>query len=162
MPTAAVTEEWFCDQITRNQTALFRTARTILRNDQDAEDAVQEAILSAYAGLGGLRDPERFRPWLVHILVNKCYDVCRGRRPAADLSDLEEILPAPGTDCTERLTLWQAVERLPADLRTAVVLFYYEDFTVRQISGILGLTEAAVKTRLHRGRNRLRQLLGEG
>jgi RNA polymerase sigma-70 factor, ECF subfamily len=161
MPTVSVTKEWFSAQVVRCEAAMFRTARTILKNDQDAEDAVQEAILSAYAGLGGLRDPERFKAWILHILVNKCYDTCRSRRQTVDLSDVEEILPASGTDCTEKLTLWQAVGSLPEDLRTAVSLFYYEDLSIRQISGVLGLTEAAVKTRLHRGRQRLRDLLGE-
>lgn len=157
----SVTKEWFCGQVVRNQTALFRTARTILKSDEDAEDAVQEAILSAYAGLESLREPEKFKPWILRILTNKCYDLCRTARPTVALSDVEEVLPASGTDCTERLTLWQAVERLPADLRTTVTLFYYEDLSIRQIAAVQNLTQAAVKTRLHRGRSRLRELLGE-
>jgi len=156
-----LTKEWFAGQVVHNQTALFRTARTILRSDQDAEDAVQEAILSAYAGLKTLRSPESFKPWILRILINKCYDLCRSSRPSVSLSDVEEVLPASGTDCTEKLSLWQAVERLPADLRTTITLFYYEGFNIRQISAVLGITEAAVKTRLHRGRAGLRNLLGE-
>lgn len=105
-----LTKEWFGGQVVRNQTALFRTACTILKNDQDAEDAVQEAILSAYASLDTLREPEKFKPWILRILTNKCYDLCRRKRPAVALSDVEKVLPASGTDCTERLSLWQAVE----------------------------------------------------
>jgi len=156
-----LTKEWFGGQVVRNQTALFRTARSILKNDQDAEDAVQEAILSAYASLDSLREPERFKPWILRILTNKCYDLCRKNRPVVDLSDVEEVIPASGTDCTERLSLWQAVEQLPDDLRTPITLFYYEDLNIRQISLVLDLTQAAVKTRLHRGRERLKLLLGE-
>jgi len=152
---------WFSGQVIQNEKALYRTARMILRNDQDAEDAVQEAILSAYAALESLRDPERFKPWILRILTNQCYDICRRTRQTVDLSDVEETLPASGTDCTERLTLYQAVEQLPDDFRTAITLFYYEDLSVRQIAGVLGLTEAAVKTRLSRGRQSLRALLGE-
>ena len=161
MNGTVMNKAWFSGQVVNNQTAMFRLARTILKNDEDAEDAVQEAILSAYANLDSLREPEKFKSWILHILTNKCYDACRKKRPTVDLSDVEETLPASGTDCTERLTLYQAVEQLPDDFRTAITLFYYEDLSVRQIAGVLGLTEAAVKTRLSRGRQSLRALLGE-
>lgn len=152
---------WFSGQVVSNQTAMFRLARTILRNDEDAEDAVQEAILSAYANLDSLREPEKFKSWILHILTNKCYDACRKKRPTVDLSDVEEILPASGTDCTEKLSLWQAVQQLPEDLRSVITLFYYEDFSIRQISETMALGQAAVKTRLFRGREKLKALLGE-
>lgn len=156
-----LTKEWFSGQVVRHQAALFRTARTILTADQDAEDAVQEAILSAYSSLETLRDPEKFKPWILRILTNQCYDMRRRARPTVALSDVEEVLPASGTDCTERLCLWQAVQQLPDDLRTVMTLFYYENLNIRQISAVLGLTQAAVKTRLHRGRQRLKDLLRE-
>ena len=63
-------KEIFCDQVIRNQETMFRTAKAILHQDEDAEDAVQEAICAAYAGRGSLRDPARFRPWILTILVN--------------------------------------------------------------------------------------------
>ena len=154
-------KETFCRQIAANQDAMFRTARSILRSREDAEDAVQEAICAAYASRGSLRDPERFRPWLLKILANQCYDLCRRRRPAVDLAEVQDFLAAPAEDPAEHLALWQAVLRLSDDLRAAVTLFYYEDMTVREISGILGISEAAVKTRLSRGRARLRELLNE-
>jgi RNA polymerase sigma-70 factor, ECF subfamily len=152
---------WFSGQVVNNQTAMFRLARTILKNDEDAEDAVQEAILSAYANLDSLREPEKFKSWILHILTNKCYDACRKKRPTVDLSDVEEVLPASGTDCTEKLNLWQAVQQLPEDLRSVITLFYYEDFSIRQICETLDLGQAAVKTRLFRGREKLKALLGE-
>lgn len=161
MNGTVVNKAWFSGQVVNDQTAMFRMARTILKNDEDAEDAVQEAILSAYANLDSLRNPEKFKSWILHILVNKCYDTCRKNRPAVALSDVEEFLPASGTDCTEKLSLWQAVQQLPEDLRTVITLFYYEDFSIRQISETLDLGRAAVKTRLFRGRERLKALLGE-
>lgn len=161
MSGTVVNKAWFSGQIVNNQTAMFRMARTILRNDEDAEDAVQEAILSAYANLDSLRNPEKFKSWILHILTNKCYDACRKNRPSVALSDVEEFLPASGTDCTEKLSLWQAVQQLPEDLRTVITLFYYDDFSIRQISETLNLGRAAVKTRLFRGRERLKALLGE-
>ena len=78
-----------------------------------------------------------------------------------DLEEVADYLPAAGTDPTDRLTLWQAVLALEEELRAAVTLFYYDQLTIREISGILGISEAAVKTRLFRGRQRLRQMLEE-
>ena len=74
---------------------------------------------------------------------------------------LTVALPAPAADQTERLSLWQAVMALNCDLRAVVTLFYYEDLSIREISAVLGISEAAVKTRLSRGRSRLKQLLHE-
>ena len=146
-------KEIFCDQVIRNQETMFRTAKAILHQDEDAEDAVQEAICAAYAGRGSLRDPARFRPWILKILVNKCYEFCRKRRTTVDL--------APAADQADGLALWQAVMALNSDLRAVVTLFYYEDLSIREISAVLGISEAAVKTRLSRGRSRLKQLLHE-
>lgn len=161
MMEAVLDKEIFCARVIQNQETLFRTAKAILRNDEDAEDAVQEAICAAFERRDSLRDPEKFRPWLLRILANKCYDACRKRRPSVDLSDVEDCLCAPETDPTERMTLWQAVMALSGDLRAPVTLFYYDGLSIREISGVLGISEAAVKTRLSRGRARLRRLLRE-
>ncbi len=154
-------KDTFCALVVREQDTMFRAAKAILRSDQDAEDAVQEAICSAFANREQLRETDRFRPWILRILTNKCYDLCRKRRPQIDLADVEEYLPAPETDLHERMTLWQAVLALGEDLRLPVTLFYYEGLSIREIAGILELSEAAVKTRLSRARGRLRELLTE-
>ena len=94
-------------------------------------------------------------------MANQCYEQCRRRRPTVDLSDVEGVLPAEDTDPTERLTLWQAVLSLPEELRLTVILFYYDDLSIREISQVLSVSQAAVKTRLSRGRARLRSMLRE-
>lgn len=81
--------------------------------------------------------------------------------PSVDLEEVQDYLPASGTDPTDRLTLWQAVMSLSDDLRATVTLYYYDGLSVREIGTVLGISEAAVKTRLSRGRGRLRQLLRE-
>ena len=103
--TPLISKELFCTQVIENQEAMFRTARAILRSDEDAEDAVQEAICAAFAHRGDLRSPEKFKPWILRILANKCYDACRGRRPTVDLTEVQDFLPAPSADPTERMTL---------------------------------------------------------
>lgn len=161
MMQAALDKEIFCARVIENQEALFRTAKAILRNDEDAEDAVQEAICAAFAHRGDLRDPQRFKPWLLRIVVNTCYETCRKQKKVIDLSQVEGILEAPNADPTESISLWQAVLALPESLRTAVTLFYYEDCTVAQIAQILHISQGAVKLRLNRGRARLRTILHE-
>lgn len=154
-------KETFCAGIVDCQETMFRAAKAILQNDQDAEDAVQEAICTAFARRDSLREMDKFRPWVLRILTNKCYDACRKRRNTVDLEAAGEVPAATGLDTAERLSLWQAVMSLSDDLRATVTLFYYEGMSVREIGGILGISEAAVKTRLRRGRERLRLLLDE-
>ena len=161
MMQAKLDKDTFSALVIENQETLFHTAKAILRSDEDAEDAVQEAVCAAFERRESLRETDKFRPWLLRILVNKCYDTCRRRRPTVDLEDVADYLPAKDQDHTERLTLWQAVMSLSGDLRAAVTLFYYDGLSIREISGVLGIIEAAVKTRLSRGRARLRQLLEE-
>ena len=160
MTQAVLDKEAFSAQVIACQETMFRTARAILHSDEDAEDAVQEAICTAFAHRDSLREAEKFKPWILRILANKCYDVCRKRRSTVDLDAAGE-LPAPETDHVQRLTLWQAVLSLHDDLRAPVALFYYDGLSIREISRVLGISEAAVKTRLSRGRARLRQLLEE-
>ena len=154
-------KETFCAGIVDCQETMFRAAKAILQNDQDAEDAVQEAICTAFARRDSLREMDKFRRWVLRILTNKCYDACRKRRNTVDLEAAGEVPAATGLDTAERLSLWQAVMSLSDDLRATVTLFYYDGMSVREIGGILGISEAAVKTRLRRGRERLRLLLDE-
>ena len=154
-------KETFCAGIVDCQETMFRAAKAILQNDQDAEDAVQEAICTAFARRDSLREMDKFRPWVLRILTNKCYDACRRRRNTVDLEAAGEVPAATGLDTAERLSLWQAVMSLSDDLRATVTLFYYDGMSVREIGDILGISEAAVKTRLRRGRERLRLLLDE-
>ena len=153
-------KEAFSAQVIHCQESMFRTAKAILHNDEDAEDAVQEAICSAFAHRKSLRDAEKFKAWILRILTNKCYEICRKRRNIVDLDAAREQ-SAPADDVEQRMTLWQAILRLNDDLGATVTLFYYDGLSIREISKILGISESAVKTRLSRGRAQLKQLLDE-
>lgn len=151
-----LSREWFCRQVEEHKTALYRLARSILSHDQDAEDAVMEAVCKAFSQLGRLREPERFRPWIMRIVANEAYTLLRKRRPTAPL---EEAGSLPSPPPAETLGLWPLILALPDSLRAPVTLFYYEGFSLREISHILHLGEGAVKTRLHRGRQMLKKQL---
>lgn len=161
MVTQLIDKETFCALVLENQSAMYRAARSILSSPEDVEDAVQEAICAAFAHRGDLRDPQRFKPWLLRIVVNACYEICRKQKKVIDLSQVEGSLEAPANDPTEAISLWQAVLALPESLRAPVTLFYYEDCTVAQIAQILHISQGAVKLRLNRGRARLRTILNE-
>lgn len=138
--------------------SLYRVTASLLSSQQDAEDAMQEALCTAYEKLYTLKDAEKFRSWLLKIAANSAYDILRRRGRTVPLEDLE---PAAADHTEDKLGLWMAVQQLPSDYRTVVVLFYYEDLDVREISQITAIPEATVKTRLFRARQRLKSLLAE-
>ena len=134
----------------------------------------QEAMLQAYLSLDRLRDDTRFQSWLYGIVLNVCKSHLRYRRGAPQ--SLESITGGlkfealPYSSAAEdphevaearelHDAVLQAVDTLPARTRRAVMLYYYEQLTVRELSAILGITVTAVKGRLHRARNRLRARL---
>ena len=136
---------------------MYRLAMSILCNEDDAADAAQEAILTAFQKLSSLRDRERFQPWLLRILTHQCYAILRQRRRLLPYETLAEQ-EAPAA-CEQSQDLWQAVCDLSEQLRSVVVLYYYEGFSAREVGEILGISEANVKTRLSRARKRLREQL---
>lgn len=156
MQRTSETQQWFCDQVRACETGLYRLAMGLLQNRQDAEDAIQEALCSAYEKLDKLRERDKFRPWLMKILTNTAYDILRRRRPTVALEEVEPWAEEPFED---RLHLWHAVQKLPEDYRAVVILFYYEDMEIRQIGEAMGIGEGTVKTRLFRARQRLKALL---
>ena len=134
---------------------LYRIARTLLRCDADCEDAVQEALLRAWAKRHTLREEQFFETWLVRILINECKNILR-RRPA-NTEPLPESLAAPAADPV----LMNALMNLPEKHRIPVELHYIEGYSIREIAGVLRLPEGTVKWRLSRGRTLLKQELGE-
>ena len=123
MTNTVLDKETFCRLVEEHQRALYRTARSILSNQQDAEDAVQEAVCAAYSHLDRLRDPEKFKSWLLRILVNECYDLFRRQRRTVDLDQMAEYLTTPEPDLAEHLTLWDpSAARAHAGSSYAVLL----------------------------------------
>lgn len=87
--------QWFCDQVERHKVALYRLARSILRSDEDAKDAVAEAVCKAFAHLDSLKQPERFKSWLLRITANEAYNILNRRRRLVSLEDYGREVPAP-------------------------------------------------------------------
>lgn len=151
--------EWFCAQIEANKAAMFRLARSILRSDADAEDAVSEAVLRSFVHLDGLQKQDSVKSWLMRITANEAYRILYRRRDTVSLEELTYEPADPRQNPEDGPGLWDHVKALPDGLRAPVTLFYYEELPISEIADILALTPGAVKTRLSRARVLLRMRL---
>ncbi len=139
----------------------YRLARAILLDDGEAEDAVQEASLSAWRRQRSLRDPAKFEAWFDRILVNQCRDQLRKRRRGVQLAsapvgvDVTAAAPETGTDAE----LDRALAALDVDHRVVVLMRYWQDRTVDDIAARLGIPAGTVKSRLHNAVKTLRNSL---
>jgi RNA polymerase sigma-70 factor (ECF subfamily) len=139
----------------------YRLARAILLDDGEAEDAVQEASLSAWRRQRSLRDPAKFEAWFDRILINQCRDQLRKRHRAVRLAspsvafDVTAAPPETGRDAE----LDGALAVLDVDHRVVVVMRYWQDRTVDDIAARLGIPAGTVKSRLHNAMKTLRATL---
>lgn len=144
---------------------LYRVAFSNVKNPADAEDAVQEAFLRYLRNGKPIQNREHEKAWLIRATIHICIDMLKSgwhqRTVSWDESSENAVshvyLPCQLQDDG---TL-EAVLRLPAHYRNPIYLFYYEDYSIAEIAGILGEKEGTVKTRLRRGREEVRKLLTE-
>ena len=150
----------FTTAVERYQDTVYRVALHILASPQDADDAVQEVFLRLYTAQKALQSEEHLRRWLLRVTVNYCRDVLRSpwRKRRASL---DELPPQPVFQKPEQEALYQSVMTLPENYRIVLVLFYYEELSVREIGALLNLETSAVTTRLSRARAKLKEQLGE-
>lgn len=143
---------------------LFAIAVRILRDHHDAEDAVQQALWTAWTDLPGLRDPKRFDAWLYRLLVRCCYRSGRSRRRRATvvqlLEDVDEPTVAAEAQAIEaRDALDRAFARLGTEHRSVVVLHHYLGMPLEEIADVLGVPSGTARSRLHYALRRLRTAL---
>lgn len=150
--------KYFCASVEKLKDSMFRTAFAILRNYEDTEDAIQRALLLAYEHLDSLRMFERFKPWLFRILTNECYKIINSRHECTNIDDIENLVYY-NDNTGEKMWIWEAVLKLEEKYRSVIVLFYYEDMSIRNIARVLALSEANVKKRLSRAREKLKAIL---
>lgn len=137
---------------------MYRVSMSMLKNEHDAQDAVHEAILLAYQNRTKLRHEEYFGTWLVRILINQCHKTLRQRKRYADIGDdLPDIASRDNPYIS--VEIGAAIDSLPEKIRTTVVLYYVEDYSVKEIKDILRIPEGTVKSRLSKGRELLREQL---
>lgn len=153
--------ETFESLIVTVKTKMYKTAIAILKNDEDACDAIQEALLSAYKSFDKLENKKYFSTWIIRILLNKCYDLINTKRKVTYLNQKMEVSE------TDRYYDFYSVESnvervlnlIDSDLKVIAVLYYYDEFSVKEISELLNIPEGTVKSRLSRAREKLYGLL---
>ncbi|MBQ3331327.1 MAG: sigma-70 family RNA polymerase sigma factor [Ruminococcus sp.] len=144
--------------VTAQTDTLYRVSMTMLKNEHDAQDAVHEAILLAYQNRNKLRQEQYFGTWLTRILINHCSRVLRQRKRIADVTE-----PLPDIASRDNpyisVEIGEAIDTLPPKIRLTVILYYIEDYSVREIKEILHIPEGTVKSRLSKGRKLLKDQL---
>ena len=154
-----MTEDALCRAVTDYGGAVYRLALCRLQNPADAEDVSQDVFLRLLDQPADGWEGERLKAWLLRTALNRCTDLHRFRlrRPVLPLEAVPDLAAADDEGDSE---LWDAVARLPEKLRTVVHLYYAEDYSTDEIAALLGIPPATVRTRLRRGRVKLKDLLG--
>jgi RNA polymerase sigma-70 factor, ECF subfamily len=154
---------------------LYRIARSIVRDDSEAEDALPEAYVRAFGNLDSFRGEAHFGTWLARIVINEALTCLRRRRPAMDIDLLAErpalsaeVIPFPHPSAELdpettmaqreiRVLLERAIDELPEAFRGVVVARLVEGMSVEETAELFGILPQTVKTRLHRGRALLKR-----
>jgi RNA polymerase sigma-70 factor (ECF subfamily) len=162
--------------IRRHDRFLYRVARSILLDDYEAEDVVQETFIKAFKRLVDFRGEARLSTWLTRIALNEALGRKRRRRNTVELGALQhsnaQIEPSPMIASAQdpelvaaqhqiRKLLEQAIDELPDSLRTVFVMRDVEELSTAEAARLLGLGVPTTKTRLHRARRMLREILGD-
>ncbi len=137
---------------------LFRLCLVMLKNTHDAEDAVQDTLLSYLQRAPEFESRESERSWLLTVAANRCRDSLRRakRHPSVSMDELTEL---GATD--EHALVLDALMALPEKFRLVLTLHYVEGYSTSEIAGMIGRTPSAVKMRLQKGRRLLEDTLGK-
>jgi RNA polymerase sigma factor (sigma-70 family) len=142
---------------------LYAVARLILRDQDRAEDATQEALVAAWRDLSALRDPDRFEAWLRRLLVRACYREARTQRRRTLIEIHVEPPDLAGredrSDLADREQLERGFRHLDADQRAVLVLHYYLGLPLTEVAEVLGVPAGTIKSRLHRATQAMRAAL---
>jgi RNA polymerase sigma-70 factor (ECF subfamily) len=168
----------FREIMQRNSRRLYRVVRSVLGDEAEAEDVVQDTYLKAFTHLAGFRGDARFSTWLTRVALNEALGRRRKERQTVDLEILDEpvgpggaeIIPlfasepasSPEQDAARhdiRRILEHAIDQLPEDFRIVFVMRAIEDMSVEETASALGLKPETIKSRLHRARRLLRNAL---
>lgn len=151
-----MTKEAFIAGIEAHTDTMYRVAISILRNEEDCRDALQDAVLKAWEKRETLKNENSFRPWLTRIVINNCNTMLRARRRLVALDEVPEpSVPPPDP------VLKAALHTLPAGLRLPLVLVYSEGMSYAEAAQAMRIPISAVRGRIYRAKQQLRKELRE-
>lgn len=154
-------KELFCENIRQCEKSMYALAYGILKNENDVADVIQESILKAYCNYNGLKNPQKFKQWILQIVHNTAIDYIHKRFDVIGTEIQEQTVESSTIDKESKLVIWDAIQKIKLPYRTVLILFYYEDYSILQISDIMSVSVVNVKQQLSRGRKMLAKLLNK-
>lgn len=151
--------EAFVEIINKSTEKMYGIGKSILKNDEDIGDAIQESIIIAYEKLHTLKEPKYFNTWLIRILINRCNYILRRNKKVISLEDIN-LVSSYKEKSIRNLELNEAINELKESYRIVITLYYIMGFNIKEISSILDEKEGTVKSKLSRARNDLREFYG--
>jgi RNA polymerase sigma-70 factor (ECF subfamily) len=141
--------------------AVYRMAFAYCKNKADAEDIMQETFIKLFTADIRFEDSDKEKSWLLKVTVNKCKDMFRSLRYKYSLTAIPLEEASLVYETPEESEVYHAVMSLPTKYRLVIHLYYYEDYSIKEISRITGNNESAVQTQLYRARKKLKKILGK-
>ena len=153
-------EQTFRQAVEDHRDVVFRIALTYLRDRADADDVAQDVFLKLLKSDAQFESWEHLRRWLIRVTINECKSLFR--KPWRRVEDIENLADSLSTAQEEAKAVLSDVMRLPERFRIPIVLYYYLGFSTSEIAELLHVPAATVRTRLARGRSKLKFILEEG
>lgn len=154
-------EQTYLKLIQQCERSMYRISLSILWNDADSADAVQQAIFKGWIKRRQLRDMEKFKSWIMAILVNECRNLQRKNLKQANIVDFLMDEAKLKAHARENIELQDAIKGLPEHYRLPILLHYMEGYPVKDIARILDISENRVTERMYRGRRKLEEALND-
>lgn len=146
-----------------NKEMLYRTAFAYVKNEQNALDILQETVYKAYISIGKLKEPKYFKTWLTKILINTAISFINKNKKIVYITDdiTNESNCYESDMVNEKLDILSSIEKLDEKYKTIIILKYFQDLTITEISEVLDCPLGTVKTYLNRALNKLRLFMKE-
>lgn len=159
-------QQAFAELIEQYKLPIYKTAKSILKDEDDVCDAIQDTALSIYKNIPNLKNEEYFKTWVIRITINKCYDILKkhklnNEKMLKAQEDVSELHTNFDNNVILQTDLQTTLELLEEDLKIVTVLYYYNDLSISEISDILNIPKGTVKSRVFRAREKLYEILSK-
>lgn len=156
-------DEAFTKLISSNKEKLYRIAFSYLKNQHHSLEAIQETTFRAYRSIGNLKEARYFDSWVTKILINYCIAELKKGKKVIPMNDKEyETNPARNVDSSVKIDVEDALEMLKPEYRQVIILKYFEDLSLQDISIIMNAPVGTIKTWAHRALGKLKEILNKG
>lgn len=156
-------KEAFIEVIEEYKVIMYKTAKAILRNEDDACDAIQESLINIYENIHTLKNEKYFKTWMTRIVINQCYHlVYKQRLNKEKIAKIEAQALAFEDEYVlnlDKTEMEKALNDLEEELRLVIVMYYYNGFATKDIAKVLEIPKGTVQSRLQRSREKLYNML---